>query len=77
MELFPTAGHKEIRVNEIAKDLARLGAGQPIVGTEPAVEISGEQIKEHFRLREEEDNKEPYKEAQGYRQALTVFGEKI
>lgn len=49
--------------NERADDLVRLGAGQPIVSPEPEVGISEAQIKEHFLLWEEENNKEVWIQA--------------
>lgn len=39
----------KLRGNEIASDLVRFGARQLIVGPTPAVGISDEQIKDHFR----------------------------
>lgn len=49
---------RRIRGDKIADDLASLGAEQPIVGPEPAVEISDAQINKYFALWEDVNNKE-------------------
>lgn len=44
--LLWVSDHRTFRDNALAGDLARLGAARPIMGSEPAVEISYSHIKE-------------------------------
>lgn len=48
LESIRIPGHSDFKSNEIADDLARLGAGQLIMGIEPAVGIFYSQIKKKF-----------------------------
>lgn len=61
--------------NELADIHRKLGAGQPLVGTKPAMGISYSQIKECFLLGEDENNK-AWLEAKVCRQFKTLIGEK-
>lgn len=60
IEILWTPGHRRISSNEISDNLAKLREAQLIVGPELAVVKSDTQIKEHFRLWEEENNKESW-----------------
>lgn len=58
----------EIRDNEIANDLARLGAREPLRAPNQMLE-NPTQINLRFRLREEKNNNKTWKKAKGCSQA--------
>lgn len=71
--MLRTSGYRKNRSDEIADVSARFETGQKIVSPKPAVGISDAEIKEDFRLIEEENNKEERIKAKGCRVAANVY----
>lgn len=57
MKLLRTPGYRLFRGSRIPEDKAKLGAEQPIVGSEISMGISDANIKEHSRMWEKVNNK--------------------